>query len=113
MKPLESLKKGLKKLKKQVECRVKDLQAQLKQGEKISEADENWLDNNGNLVDEERVVEALDQASDYERGLQRMDTKEKEMVEKLQALGGGPKAVTLKRKRQSSPFPSKSLLTPI
>ncbi|KIK80403.1 hypothetical protein PAXRUDRAFT_158811, partial [Paxillus rubicundulus Ve08.2h10] len=43
------------------------LKAALKANQPISEVDEEWLDNAGNLVDEERVVDELDKALDYER----------------------------------------------
>lgn len=106
MKTIEVLKKGLKKLQKQVEGRTKKLRDLLKDGKKISDADEHWLDNAANLIDEERLVDRLDQASDYERGLLRLDTKERETVENLHMLGddAGKKNVKvagLKRKRAS------------
>jgi len=39
----------------------------------ISSADEHWLDHEANIVDEQRVIENLEAASDYERGLARLD----------------------------------------
>ena len=65
MKPIDTLKKGLKKLKHQVQAQAKKLQDLLKQGKKISHADEKWLDDAANLIDEEWIVEVLDQASIY------------------------------------------------
>jgi hypothetical protein len=41
------------------------------------------LDNNANLVDEEQTVKFLEDASDYERGISRMDDKRKEIMQKL------------------------------
>ena len=57
------LKKGLKTLKKRVASRKTQLEADLKAGNIISAEDEEWLDGAENLVDEERVVEALDNES--------------------------------------------------
>ncbi|KAG6894045.1 hypothetical protein C0992_007700, partial [Termitomyces sp. T32_za158] len=54
--------------------------------EDISASDEEWLDKEGNLIDEERVVELLDEASDYERGLEQLDSHQKTIVNKLEEL---------------------------
>ncbi|KAG6377392.1 hypothetical protein JVT61DRAFT_15188 [Boletus reticuloceps] len=64
------------------------LEADLKANQPISETDEDWLDNAGNLVDEEWVVELLDCASDYERGVEKLDEKGKFVVPKLKDLAG-------------------------
>ncbi|KAF8268944.1 hypothetical protein EI94DRAFT_1726481 [Lactarius quietus] len=58
-------------------------------GKAISEIDEEWLDGDGNLIGEERVVQDLEEASDYERGLERLDMESRGIVQKLQGLGGG------------------------
>ena len=66
------LKKGLKFLKKRVASRKEQLEADLKAGNFISAEDEarwrlieEWLDGAGNMIDEERVAEVLDNKSDY------------------------------------------------
>ncbi|KAG6379177.1 hypothetical protein JVT61DRAFT_11619 [Boletus reticuloceps] len=51
MKHTDFLKAGLKKLQDQTRDRKVALQARLKASQPISEADEEWLDNAGNLVD--------------------------------------------------------------
>jgi hypothetical protein len=38
----------------------------------LSESDEEWLDGEGNLIDEERVLELLENSSNYERGIQKI-----------------------------------------
>jgi hypothetical protein len=43
--------------------------------------DEEWLDNDANLVDEICVLNLLKNALDYERGLGRLDEKEKGVVQ--------------------------------
>ena len=45
------------------------MEIKLSQKESISSADERWLDNEGNIVDEQRVLDDLEAASDYERGV--------------------------------------------
>ena len=70
--PLAILKNAFSKLKKSTEKHRKALLALLSKKEKLSDADEKWLDSNGNLVDEQHVIEELDAASDFERGVQRL-----------------------------------------
>lgn len=50
------------------------------------------MDNTGNLVDEEHVVDILDKTSDYERGLGRLGQEEKSIVQKLMQLAGAGSA---------------------
>jgi predicted RNase H-like nuclease (RuvC/YqgF family) len=88
LRPLEVLKKGLKTLQAQVKAKKEKLQAQLHQKRSISSLDEEWLDNEANLVDEEQVLEALEKASDYERGLERLDEAQKGVVRRLWELAG-------------------------
>jgi len=79
LKPLEVLKKGLGVLKNQVKTRKETLQ-KLAKREKLTSEDETWLDTSGNLVEEGCVIETLESASDYERGLGRMGEQEKGVV---------------------------------
>ena len=41
-----------------------------------------------NTVDEERILNNLERASDYERGLERLDADGKAIVKKLRELAG-------------------------
>jgi len=106
MKPVDILKKGLTQLRNLTQDRRTTLEAVLKANQPLSEADEDWLDNAGNLVDEEWVVEALDCTSDYERELAKLSEKDKSVVQKLKDLASnGEKTLEslkkLKRKRSS------------
>ncbi|KAH0826008.1 hypothetical protein J3R83DRAFT_7478 [Lanmaoa asiatica] len=74
MKPIETLKKGLEKLWQQISDWKIRLEAALKAHQPVSDADQDWLDNEGNIVDEECVVDILDHASDFERGLTRLNS---------------------------------------
>jgi hypothetical protein len=86
--PLHVLQKGLLKLKNSVKGRKDTLLECLRRGEKISDEDEEWLDNAGNLVDEEAVVDLLKSASNYENGLAQLNSQQKTLIEKLMELGG-------------------------
>ena len=47
------------------------------------------MDFEANTVDEERILNDLERASDYERGLERLDADGKAIVKKLRELGRG------------------------
>ena len=72
-KPLEILKRGLAKFPKKIKDRKDALDARLSRKETISSADEHWLDHEANIIDEQRVIDNLEAASDYERGLARLN----------------------------------------
>lgn len=88
LKGLTILKKGFEKFKKKINDRKKQLEKQLGENKPISLSDEEWLDNEANLVDETRIIETLENASDYERGVDRLDEKGKEIVQKLKEWAG-------------------------
>lgn len=100
-KPLYVLRKGLEHLRNNVKTRRDHLLAQLADKQPITSEDEHWLDNDANLIDEERILETLEKASDYERGVNRLDDMGKAVVTKLRELAGDllPK-VSKKRKRE-------------
>ncbi|KAG6858779.1 hypothetical protein C0995_013989, partial [Termitomyces sp. Mi166 len=89
-KPLETLKAGLASLKQHIKVQKDALLQRINAKETVSEVDKHWLDNDANLVDEEKVLELPETASDYECGLQRLNSQQKTLVEKLKELGGGP-----------------------
>ncbi|KAG6895508.1 hypothetical protein C0993_009504 [Termitomyces sp. T159_Od127] len=61
--PLQALKAGISQRRSEIETCKDDLLACLARQEKISEANEAWLDHEANLVDEETVIELLEKAS--------------------------------------------------
>jgi predicted RNase H-like nuclease (RuvC/YqgF family) len=81
--PLKILKKGLQILKKSISVKKTKLETQLAKKKSISSSDEHWLDTEANLIDENHVIESLENASDYERGFNRLDTNSKDIVKKL------------------------------
>ena len=102
LKPIEVLQKGLTVLENRVKTRKDALKAQLAERKSISSEDEQWLDHDANLVDEYRVVEALEKASDYEQAFARLGDEQKGLVVKMyEAAGAGDptKVVGNKRRR--------------
>ena len=89
-KPLDVLKKGLSKITQGFKVRRDELNAKLARKESISSSDEYWLDHHdeANTVDEQRVIDTLEAASDYERGVKRLDGPGKAIVTKLRELAG-------------------------
>jgi len=82
-----------------VKTKKEKLEAQLAEKKSISSQDEKWLDHNTNLVDEQLVLEALENALDYERGLERLDGGQKSVVRRLWEVAGDlAKMVGKKRK---------------
>jgi hypothetical protein len=96
---LDTLKKGLKILKKTVQARKLKLEAQLAERKSISREDEDWLDNEASFIDEQRVIDTLEEASDYEKQLLKLNDAEKVCIKKLrEAAGDLPKVAGKKRK---------------
>ena len=99
-KPLDILKEGLSKFSKTIQGRKDKLNAKLSRKETISSADEQWLDNEANTVDAQRVLDNLEAASDYERGLAQLDEAGKGIVKRPREWAGGlEKVAGNKRKR--------------
>ena len=84
--PLNSLKQGLKKLQDQTHGHKAMLETTLRAKQVISEANEEWLDNAGNLIDKEWVVNELDKAMDFADALERLDSQNKAIIQKLTKL---------------------------
>jgi ribose 1,5-bisphosphokinase PhnN len=61
--PIDVLKKGLDKLKQHIQS---NLEARLQRKERLTDVEEQWLDNDGNIIEEQRIFETLEGASDYE-----------------------------------------------
>jgi len=51
-------------------------------------ADEQWLDHDSNLIDEQHVLDILESASDYDRGVEWLDGNGKAIVKKLREWAG-------------------------
>jgi hypothetical protein len=98
-KPLDALRKGLKTLNDRVKIKKDAIQGRLAERKPISAEEEHWLDYDANLVDEQQVLEALESASDYERGFARLNDEQRGLVKKLhEAAGFLCKAAGKKRK---------------
>ena len=86
--PLEALRKGLKVLENRVKPRKEVLQARLAERKSILSQDKQWLNHNANLVDEQLVLEALENVSDYEQAFATLDDEKKGVVKKLYEAAG-------------------------
>ena len=103
LKPLKILKKGFTQLSSKIKDRKDKLNEKLARKEAISSSDEEWLDNEGNTVDEQCILDILESASDFEKGVEQLDNKGKVIVQKLRELAGDIAKVTgNKRKRMVS-----------
>jgi hypothetical protein len=105
--PVDILKRGLKVLETRIKAKQDELKSKLA-SKTISEEEEEWLDKGGgNTVDEVYVIDELEKASNYERGLERLDEKHKVVVQKLRELAGDTlKVAGNKRKRGFNPTSS-------
>ena len=102
LKPLEVLKKGLTKLSQKTKTKQDELTAKLSRSKTILSADEQWLDHDGNLIDEQHVLDILESASDYDRGVEWLDGNGKAIVKKLRKWAGDlVKIVGNKRKHMN------------
>jgi len=72
----------------QAKAEKEKLQAQLHEKKSISSLDEKWLNNEANLVDEQQVLEVLEKALDYKRGLGRLDEGQKGVIRTLREVAG-------------------------
>ena len=80
---LAILKAGLSALKSQAEICKNDLLNRLKARKKISAADETWLDQDSNYVDEEALLNTLGAASNFEHALTLLTPEEKKVIDGL------------------------------
>ena len=98
--PLDILEKGLSKFKKTIKTWRDELNSKLAQKETISSLDEHWLDNEANTVDKQWILDNLESASDYNRGVEQLNEKGKAIVKKLREWAGDlAKVAGTKQKR--------------
>ncbi|TEB29371.1 hypothetical protein FA13DRAFT_1815173 [Coprinellus micaceus] len=74
--PLEILQKGFDVLKRKHDKKRKELTAKAKK-EKLTEEEESWLDFEGNVVDEQRMLLTMTEAESYEKGLEGLSAEDK------------------------------------
>ena len=105
-KPLDILKKGLSELSRSIKKKRDDLCAKLSRQEVLSSAEEQWLDREGNTVDEQRLLDTLESASDYEKGVAQLDDNGQAIVKRLRELAGDlPNKVAGKKRKRTHSFP--------
>ncbi|KAJ7433270.1 hypothetical protein FB451DRAFT_1196274 [Mycena latifolia] len=101
---IRRLSTSLNALEKAVSTRKEALLARLGREERITDEDAEWLDNEANDVEERALIEELEKASDFERGLGRLDSVKRKLVEKLKQLadgGGKENSEKLRRKQRN------------
>jgi hypothetical protein len=106
---LDAIKRGLTSFQGTLKSKKDALLARLARKEKISDEEEHWLDNDANDVDECALIQELETASDFERGVARLDSAKQKLLAKLNRLAGGDsdtesvKPATEKAKKSVSP----------
>jgi hypothetical protein len=105
---LSDLKKGFEVYSKDIEAQKSLLLAKQKEG-KLSETEESWLDNEGNTVDVQRLLDCLEEAENFESAYSALQEADKALAEKIIALAS-TKAKAAARKRMSIFFNTKSHL---
>ncbi|KAJ7809639.1 hypothetical protein B0H14DRAFT_3759027 [Mycena olivaceomarginata] len=83
---LEVLRRGFDALKKHIGSRSKTLEDHLANNKSITSDDERWLDDEGNIADEEWALRDLETASEYERGMLRLNAAQKKAVKRLKVF---------------------------
>lgn len=85
-------------LNRQISSRRASLQAQLSQGETIALADEEWLDNDANLIEESQIINLFKEHPTQQADL--LDQGQQTVIRRLrEAAGDLPKTVGKKRQR--------------
>jgi hypothetical protein len=111
LKPLDILKKGFSEFTNTIKASKDELNTKLARKETISSVDEHWLDHEANMVDEQSILEILESASDYDRGLEQLDEKGKAIVKTLREWAGDlVKATGNERKMMSTMTPQRDLV---
>jgi hypothetical protein len=99
---LDTLKKGLKALEKQVKERKDQLTSCVASGKPITGEEEEWLDNGGgNLIEEVYAVDTLEKALNYEKAFEKLEDKYKAAVMRLLNLASDGVKVVAGNKRKS------------
>ncbi|KAJ7940060.1 hypothetical protein B0H13DRAFT_417835 [Mycena leptocephala] len=89
---LKLLKKGFTALEKHVSERKAAIQDRLKKSQHVDDEDATWLDGPANLVDEQRALDALENASDYEKGVSHLSDGLQTAVQRMKEFAAGVKA---------------------
>ena len=101
---LVTLKNGLRRLQGISQKRKDSLQERLARSEKISAKDETWLDNAGNYIDEQALLDVLAAASDFDGKMKNLTPEQSTLVDQMTkaAYDGVPDSdgVSKKRKRK-------------
>ncbi|CAK5270271.1 unnamed protein product [Mycena citricolor] len=83
---LSVLKTTFEELQRSSALKRKNLIARLAKNKEISSEEKAWLDGDGNLVEEQVVLNKLEAASDYKRGLSCLDSTAQAVVARILAV---------------------------
>ena len=81
----------------------KKLSAKIARAKTISSSDEDWLDGEASTIDEQCIIDTLESASLYDRGLECLDKNGKAIMRQLRELAGDLVKVA-GNKRKCTPF---------
>jgi hypothetical protein len=107
--PLEILKRGYSEFLRKIKDRKDKLNVKLSRGEAISTSDEQWLDNEGNTINEERILETLELAPDYNRAVAELDSNGQEIVRKLRDWAGCGASAKVAGNKRKHAYPLQTL----
>ena len=75
-------------MQQEVSGRKADIEERLKRGEKISDDETDWLDNDANLVDESLLIQDLSGTSDLPQALEGLEEPEQILLERMKTAAG-------------------------
>ena len=107
--PLDILKKCFSKFFRNIKDRKDKLNASLSWGKAISPSDKQWLDNEGNTIDNERILEALEVAPDYNKAITELDRNGQEIVRKLREWASCGPSAKVTGNKQKCAYPLQTL----
>jgi hypothetical protein len=108
---IELLRTGFAAFEKHVKKRKASIQERLKRKERVDDEDSAWLDGPANLIDEQRALELLENASDYEQALSRLGDGLQAAVQRMKEFAAGMKSSVIALKMPSAK--RKSACSPI
>lgn len=97
---LAVLREGLSRLKETNSRRREEITAAITAQQLVSPDDEDWLDNAGNHVEEQQLIDELEQATNLEQAVAGLGERQKGLVARLKEMAGGV-AVKVAKKRKS------------
>ena len=86
---LDAAKQGFLRLKERIEPRLRHIKKKREDKEPLTQSEDEWVDGEGNIVDEEILVDELDRASDPDRAAAKLDERQAHTLKRLLSVGNG------------------------